>query len=464
MRTTFHLENEGLLDSRTDSAQISEELTTPKMRFPKVIRHQKAEVTIYGKKKNYPFYRIIYRADGKRRMQHFAKYSDALKAAETKAEQLWKAHPIVALSAVQTRDAITAIQMLDAFRPHGERIALSTIVSEAIDLLKRASGRSMREVGDGFLASLTTVNRKDLATAASEFLQAADVRAKSPEGQRAQISSKYAYNRRKQLEKFAAAFPGTAVSELTKAHVDQFFESLGKIASKSRNKKKAISAKSRNHYRAVVRQFFAWAVRKDYLPPNHRLTEAESLRSEIANTTETLFYTPDEFLSFLVAAKDELADLRPIIAIGGFAGLRTAEMLRLDWQDIWRVPDHIEVSAGKSKTRQRRLVETCPALKKWLEPYVAKKTGPLWKGHEVTFQQKFVELCESAKLNGKSIERKSNGLRHAFCTYHYALHANENLTSQQAGNSPAMIHQHYKGLATKTEAEKWFGVMPPKSA
>ena len=119
MRTTFPLENDGFLDSRTNSAQISEELTTPKMRFPKIIRHQKAEVTIYGKKKNYPFYRIIYRADGKRRMQHFAKYSDALKAAETKAEQLWKAHPIVALSPVQTRDAITAFQMLDAFRPQG---------------------------------------------------------------------------------------------------------------------------------------------------------------------------------------------------------------------------------------------------------------------------------------------------------------------------------------------------------
>jgi hypothetical protein len=81
-------------------------------------------------------------------MQHFAKYSDALKAAEEKAEQLWKAHPIVALSAVQTRDAITAFQMLDAFRPHGARISLSTIVSEAIDLLKRSSGRSIREVGE----------------------------------------------------------------------------------------------------------------------------------------------------------------------------------------------------------------------------------------------------------------------------------------------------------------------------
>jgi hypothetical protein len=26
-----------------------------------------------------------------------------------------------------------------------------------------------------------------------------------------------------------------------------------------------------------------------------------------------------------------------------------------------------------------------------------------------------------------------------------------------------MIHQHYKGLATKAEAEKWFAVMPENS-
>jgi hypothetical protein len=27
-----------------------------------------------------------------------------------------------------------------------------------------------------------------------------------------------------------------------------------------------------------------------------------------------------------------------------------------------------------------------------------------------------------------------------------------------------MIHQHYKGLATKAEAEKWFAVKPAESA
>jgi hypothetical protein len=63
-----------------------------------------------------------------------------------------------------------------------------------------------------------------------------------------------------------------------------------------------------------------------------------------------------------------------------------------------------------------------------------------------------------------AVERNPNGLRHASCKYHFAAHANEKLTAQQAGNSPAMIHAHYKGLATEAEAAKWFAVKPAKSA
>ena len=79
-----------------------------------------------------------------------------------------------------------------------------------------------------------------------------------------------------------------------------------------------------------------------------------------------------------------------------------------------------------------------------------------------------MELCNDAKVKAKgekvSVIRKANGLRHAFCTYHFALHGNENLTAQQAGNSPAMIHAHYKGLATRKEAQAWFAIKPVKTA
>jgi integrase len=196
-------------------------------------------------------------------------------------------------------------------------------------------------------------------------------------------------------------------------------------------------------------------VRKDYLSATHRLDESDAMRPEHANSSEVQFYTPKEFKNLLTTAE---GPMRAMIALGGLAGLRTQELLRLDWADVWRVPGHIEVTAGKSKTRQRRLVQIVPALAAWLRQFRTFTTGKVCTLHEITWQQHFVELCEAA-----GVSRKANGLRHAFCTYHYAVHGNENLTAQQAGNSPQMVHAHYKGLATKKEAEKWFAVKPAKS-
>jgi integrase len=136
--------------------------------------------------------------------------------------------------------------------------------------------------------------------------------------------------------------------------------------------------------------------------------------------------------------------------------LRGEEIMRLDWADVWRAEGHIEISAKQAKTRQRRLVVICPALAAWLEPY-RKTTGKIFPAGVYDYQHRFLELRDSLK-----IPTRKNGLRHAFCTYHFSLHANENLTAQQAGNSPAMIHAHYKGLATKADAEKWFAIHPQK--
>jgi integrase len=295
------------------------------------------------------------------------------------------------------------------------------------------------------MRTVATVQRKDIKAAVTDFIAADQPRTKASEGERAQLSTKYTYNRQIQLNKFAAAFPGTAVSDLNKRHLDTFIGGLS-----------GFSAKSRNHYRAAIRQFLQWAVRKDYLSATHRLNEADAMRPELANTADPQFYTPNELTALLAAADDTM---RPLIAIGGLAGLRTAELIRLDWGDVWRVPGHIEVTARKSKTRARRLVEIGPALTAWLEPYRKCKNGSVWAGAEKTFQDHYTTLCEAAE-----VRRKTNGLRHAYCTYHFAAHTNENLTAAQAGNSPAMIHQHHKGLATKADAEKWFNVNPPEAA
>ena len=424
------------------------------MRFPVTIRHRSSKAKIYRPAGKFNYYGVAFTVAGKRRMQTFAAYSDAKAAAERIVRDAANGSQAAALYASQSRDALAALQSLESFRQStGRAVSLLAAVREFVEAAGKLRGRSLDEAVAGYLRTVVSVKRKDIAEAVAEFLQADAPRTKAAAGQRAQLSAKYAYNRELQLDRFADTFPNTAVCDLSKEHLDTFIGSLDTVKTTSRNGRAASSAKSRNHYRATIRQFLQWAVRKDYLAPTHRLIEADAMRPERANTAAVEFYLPGELAALLTAADDTF---RPIIVIGGLAGLRTAELLRLDWADIWRVAGHIEVTAGNAKTWQRRLVEICPALAAWLEPFRKVTTGKLWAGHEITFQQHFVELCEAAKVT-----RKMNGLRHAFCTYHFAAHANENQTAQQAGNSPAMIHAHYKGLATKADAEKWFNVNPP---
>ncbi len=156
--------------------------------------------------------------------------------------------------------------------------------------------------------------------------------------------------------------------------------------------------------------------------------------------------------------KAEFAGLLPVMVLCGLAGLRLQEAVRLTWEDVFRVRGHVEVSSAKSKTRSRRLVTACQALTRWLAPYRG-CSGPVWSHNLDRYHDEFNVL-----LDNLGIPAKRNGLRHAFCSFHYALHANESLTAQQAGNSPQMIHAHYKGLATRAEAKKWFAVKPARSA
>jgi integrase len=414
------------------------------VRFPVTIRHRTSKAKIYAPGGKFAYYRLAYTTAGKRRMQTFANYSAAKAAAERIVRELANGSQAAAFTATQSRDAIAAFERLQGFyQASGRRVSLLAAASEFVEASGKLGGRTLGEAVEGYLRTVATVKRIDVATAVEEFIQINEPRTRAADGQRAQLSSKYFYNLSIQLRRFAATFPNTALCDLTKQHLDAFASSLGDF-----------SAKSRNHHRTAARQFLQWAVRKDYLPVTHRLGEADGLRPEHANTADVQFYSPRELAALLANASDTL---RPLIAVGGLAGLRTAELLRLDWADIWRVSGHIEITAGKSKTRQRRLVEICAALRAWLEPYRARKTGKFWPGEETTFQDHFGELCETAKVT-----RKTNGLRHSFCSFHFALHANENLTAQQAGNSPAMIHAHYKGLATKAEAKKWFQVTPNK--
>ena len=141
-------------------------------------------------------------------------------------------------------------------------------------------------------------------------------------------------------------------------------------------------------------------------------------------------------------------DLLPVLSIGGLGGLRTAEVLRLDWSEIHLSERFIEVKNGKSKTRSRPTVPITDNLSAWLSPYAAKH-GVVWP-HSVPFA--FEAMATTG--GSASVEWRHNALRHSFISYRFAEIKNENQVALEAANSPNMVHGNYKGSPAARAARR----------
>ena len=58
---------------------------------------------------------------------------------------------------------------------------------------------------------------------------------------------------------------------------------------------------------------------------------------------------------------------------------------------------------------------------------------------------------------------KINGLRHSYISYRVAATRDVAAVALESGNSPTIIFQHYRELATEAEAAEWFSIVPAGS-
>jgi integrase len=422
--------------------------------FPKRLRHKgkgRVWATIYKRPDELQPYRLYWRArvDGKprSRFKDFSVYSAAKREGDRICADLAKGAQRSALSPGQVTDALAALERLQRFyQDTGRRVSLLASVCEYCEGAgKLPKGVTFGEAIERFLTTVAIVQRKPLTVAVDEFNKSRKHLGESQNGERSKRSPVYIYNTAMWLKEFAGSFQNYAVCDLSKEQLNTY---IGKF--------KTLSAKSRNDRRAIVKQFLGWCVAKDYLAPSHRLFEAVDFKTEETNITEIDFYRPEELRDMLDAADAELA---PVLALGGLAGLRREEILRLDWSDVWRVKGKVEIGARIAKGRKRRLVSICLGLASWLRRYRQKTTGAVWGKSPDALEESLTTLRE-----GLEIPARRNGLRHAFITFHMAKWCNENLTAAEAGNSPQIIHDHYRALATRHEAVKWFGVKPRRVA
>ncbi|MDB6123375.1 MAG: hypothetical protein JWQ71_2368 [Pedosphaera sp.] len=96
------------------------------MKFPKKIKYRgRVLAKIYGKSKNYPFYRVSYNTAGKRHLISFRTYSAAKAVADSKVKEIHEGSQAAALTAPQSRDALAALERLQTYyQSTGRRISL----------------------------------------------------------------------------------------------------------------------------------------------------------------------------------------------------------------------------------------------------------------------------------------------------------------------------------------------------
>lgn len=287
-------------------------------------------------------------------------------------------------------------------------------------------GRTISDAADFYIRHLEAVCRSIPLSAALQQL----ITNRSSSG----ASKRYCDDLRLRLTKFCEAFPSKTIAELTTSEIDSWLEGLG------------VAPTTRNTFRRDVRTLFSFAVTRKYCQENPA-TETRKAK-EVDGDVKIL--TVEESARLLEAAD---SDMLPYFAIAAFAGLRRAEIERLDWKQIDLHRNFIEVKARQAKTATRRLVTVQPNLSAWLQPYRQSKGNVC----PLNFRKRFDEVRAQA---GLLTDWTENILRHSYGSYHLAEFNDAPALALQMGNSTEVIFKHYRELVKPNDAHRYWSIMP----
>ena len=290
-------------------------------------------------------------------------------------------------------------------------------------------GRTITEAVDHYIDFLQRTVRSCTVSELVETLLAA----KKQDGK----SHAYLLDLTKRVNRFAAEFGERKVSDIQAREIDDWLRAL------------PLSPKSRNNFRANVGVLFSYAVDRGFIERN---PIERTGKAKLVDKPPEIF-TPEELAALLAHAD---ADILPALAIGAFAGLRHAEIKRLEWSEINLVRGFINVSAEKAKTARRRLVKIVPCLAGWLAPY-AGNTGRV-------FAANARNKTEAARKAAGLKRWPNNGLRHSFASYHVAHFGDAARTAMELGHAtPQMLFSTYRELVGPEEAARYWQIMPPST-
>jgi len=428
------------------------------------------------------YFTVSYWMDGKRHRQVFPTFKQAKKAATTKAEEMDRGqHGAVKLT---NADSAAYNRAIDLLKPSG--VALEFAASEYANAVKRLGKVSLTQAVDFYL------KRNPLDRVSKTVPEVVTELISSKEADR--LSDRYIKQLRYDMKRFTSRFCN-CIGDVAGTEVDAWLREL------------KVGPRTRNNLRASIQVLFNYGIARKYLPKDHDEIDAVPLAKDKGGEIE--IFTPKELAELLAVAS---AEQLPFMTISAFAGVRHAEIQRLDWANVNKAAGIIEIKAGAAKTASRRVIPILPNLAAWLKPHW-KEAGPVcsftnmvdqfrdmtravnqarrtaWAKSKGVSDETLKQADERAAKRRKEENKKQSGrrargtvlplgsetaaeegwgpfawkhnaLRHSFISYRVAETQDVAKVSLEAGNSPQMIFQHYRELVQPDAAKAWFSIMP----
>lgn len=309
-----------------------------------------------------------------------------------------------------------------------------------------AIGATLRDATAFYIEHFQRISRSQTVKyVIGEFIEA-----KKSDG----ASKRYLGDLRVRLARFGEVFGETAIAAISPRDISGWLRRL------------EVGAVTRNTFRRRLAALFNFARRQGYLAASP-IQDVEKAREREGCVG---ILSPEQVTTLLRTA--DRATL-PYWAIGAFAGLRRAEIERLDWSEIDMEESFIEIKAAKAKTASRRLVPIQPNLRNWLQPYLG-STGPVCPPglrkrleadlRRVGFGSHGTETEKEKREGVVLVPWPQNALRHGYGSYRLAVCQDAAKVSLEMGNSPAMVFRHYRELVRPVQAEVYWNIQPTTEA
>lgn len=258
---------------------------------------------------------------------------------------------------------------------------------------------------------------------------------------REQLSVPYVNRLEDDLTTFAASVP----DEIEKVQAPQIKQFLNGCE---------VGARRWNNLRDQIVTLFRFARSERYLPKD-RTTEAEDVaKMKVARKTVDMF-TPEELRIVLENTREVWL---PWVLISSYAGVRTFEVLRMDWSSIRWQQRLIDLPPEVTKVNERRIIPMCDALMQALTPW-KQASGPVCV--DKVPQREIEQITSKVKKTHPKFRWKHNALRHAYGSYRTALTQNVPQVALEMGNSIHMVKRHYLEAKTFEDGLRWFEMSWP---